>query len=709
MSDHESERPEDPPAAHVPAAAPDAQRTAPGAESGHAAVAPTSEVAPDVDVAREPPCTLPRDRVAVRLLVAFASLAALMLVAVRLAWLGDDAFITLRTVENWASGNGMVWNPDDRVQTFTHPLWMMLLAAGRAVTGEVYFTTIGISLLLSAVACLWLVLRVPTVVGAVTTATLLLCARAFGDYMTSGLETPLTFVLLVAFCATVLGERRAPQRRYTLTVFLLALLATNRMDLVLLGLPAAIAAMRGLSLRQIVVRGLLATSPFLLWLGFALVYFGSLLPVTAHAKAFGVGIGAEELAEQGLRYLLHALRTDAALLLTTVVGAMVLLVPARTRWLAFGAFCYVGYVIKVGGDFMQGRFLLPPFVVVVASLGRWLSKQPWSRARWVVFGAVGALLAGGLPPWLSLPESEQPPDEATIVAQHGIVDERRVYYRQLGLLSPTREIPVFGALERLPFPEGREQRWFLLNGAVGSAGFGAGAEGHVVDPLLCDPLIARLPARDPSSWRIGHVLRRIPEGYWESLAFGGNRLHHDGLRRYYEALRLATRASLFDADRLGAVVELNLGMLDEDLRRFVQQEYYDPPRLTVAADELPTDVPLGTYWFDDERVRLVYGGGLAVHFDEPVVARQLQVQVFGLGQFRFRFVQAGQVYGEVLGVPGATAPDGLRALAGVRVVSVAVPPAVPQFDTVWIEFVETAQTSQSVGPPGIAGVTIGDR
>ena len=58
---------------------------------------------------------------------AIASLV-LLAVGVRLAWLGDDAFITLRSVENWVTGNGMRWNADERVQTFTHPLWMMLLA-----------------------------------------------------------------------------------------------------------------------------------------------------------------------------------------------------------------------------------------------------------------------------------------------------------------------------------------------------------------------------------------------------------------------------------------------------------------------------------------------------------------------------------------------------------------------------------------------------
>jgi hypothetical protein len=43
------------------------------------------------------------------------------------AWLCDDAYITLRTVANFCHGLGLTWNPDERVQTYTHPLWMLAL------------------------------------------------------------------------------------------------------------------------------------------------------------------------------------------------------------------------------------------------------------------------------------------------------------------------------------------------------------------------------------------------------------------------------------------------------------------------------------------------------------------------------------------------------------------------------------------------------
>lgn len=629
----------------------------------------------------------------------------LLAVAVRTAWLGDDAYITLRSVENWVSGNGLRWNPDDRVQTYTHPLWMLVLSFGRLLSGEVYFTTLTISMCLSMVAVLWLLLRCATTGAAVATGTMLLCSRAFVDYMTSGLETPLTFVLLVALVATVTGNR-APATRYSRAVLIATLLATNRMDLALLCLPAVLSTMNGVPFRVLWQRGLLMSLPFIAWLLFAGFYYGSPFPVTAHAKAFGVGIPSSELAEQGMRYLLHTLLHDPALLLITLTGSLLLLIRSRSRWLALGAMCYLGYVIKVGGGFMQGRFLLPPFMIVVACLGPWLSSLTRQKTQWLLMVIVALMFVGGRPSWMRSPASDLPLPKATIEAQHGIADERCMYYRELGLLSPQRSIPVFGSLTQLAFPEGRESRWWLLNGAVGAPGFGAGAQGHIVDPLLCDALIARLPARDPAHWRIGHVLRRIPEGYWESLASGENQIHHPGLRNYYEALRTLTQKPLFDGARLAMLWRMAIGSYDAGFQAFLTEQYYHPPRIEVAANEAATPLAVGTYWFDEPRTHLIYEGGIAVRFDEAIQARELQVQTFGVRAFRFRFAKTGQVIGEAMGVPQPSKPNlsPLQALAGIRVEQVIVPPQVPHFDTLWIDCIEIPGSDLSTGPPGIGAV-----
>ena len=67
-------------------------------------------------------------------LVAGASLLVFTYVFLANSWIGDDAFITFRVVDNFVHGYGLTFNPDERVQAYTHPLWMLLLSAAYVAT-----------------------------------------------------------------------------------------------------------------------------------------------------------------------------------------------------------------------------------------------------------------------------------------------------------------------------------------------------------------------------------------------------------------------------------------------------------------------------------------------------------------------------------------------------------------------------------------------
>src|SRR4029450_2783478 len=117
-------------------------------------------------------------------------------VLVRTAWLSDDAYITFRTIDNFVNGYGLRWNVAERVQAYTHPLWMLLLSAVYVWTRQMYLTAIVVSMVLSlaAVALLgWYYWRRhvdPLLLS--TGLGILVLSRAFVDYSTSGLENPLT-------------------------------------------------------------------------------------------------------------------------------------------------------------------------------------------------------------------------------------------------------------------------------------------------------------------------------------------------------------------------------------------------------------------------------------------------------------------------------------------------------------------------------------
>ena len=59
------------------------------------------------------------------IIVSFAVIA-FVLVLINTAWIGDDAYISFRTIDNFTNGYGLTWNLNERLQTFTDPGMMLL-------------------------------------------------------------------------------------------------------------------------------------------------------------------------------------------------------------------------------------------------------------------------------------------------------------------------------------------------------------------------------------------------------------------------------------------------------------------------------------------------------------------------------------------------------------------------------------------------------
>ena len=62
-------------------------------------------------------------------LVAVLPIAAGLVETLRRAWVCDDVFISFRYVDHLLRGQGLVFNPGERVEGYTHFLWVILLAA----------------------------------------------------------------------------------------------------------------------------------------------------------------------------------------------------------------------------------------------------------------------------------------------------------------------------------------------------------------------------------------------------------------------------------------------------------------------------------------------------------------------------------------------------------------------------------------------------
>lgn len=638
-------------------------------------------------------------------MLAFAVLAAM----VRLAWLGDDAYITLRTVENVLAGHGPVWNPGERVQTFTHPLWFGLLLAARWLTGGHYMGTVVLSIACSAIGVVLLALlaRRPLAIAAVLAG--LLSSRAFLDYTTSGLETPLAIALLAGLA--LVDDRAAPGRPRLFAIGLLAaLLGATRLDLLLLAGPVLLAHLRLRGVPAQAGRLLLALAPLLLWSLFATFYYGSPFPITAWAKAFGPGLPASELGAQGLCYVEYTLRRDPATLAVIAAGVLAGLCTGRLRgrMLALGVLLSCAYVVRVGGDFMAGRFFVPPFVVAVALLARALrAAGPWRQLA-CAGGAVALAFLPGRPAFLTAPAADK-----ALPPEHGIQDERRFWAASLGLWSPQRVEPVPGRFSAALRRQGRQRPIVLGVGAAGAIPFEAGDLFHFVDPWLCDPLLMRLPVADPAQWRIGHFTRAWPEGYAASVASGTNRLQHEGLGRFYDSLRLVLRAPLLAPQRWRALASLLTGAADAGRLAYVATDYRAPPRGSLPLSALQPPLPEGVFWFDEPSAALPGRGGLRVTLPGLRTTVSLHATVSPFVRYRFTFRAAGRDVGsaELLAYidPGLPPPgsDGdmlgyLRGLVGFRRWPVSLPAGLPAFDAIDVDTVQDPWTV-----PALGGIELG--
>jgi arabinofuranosyltransferase len=316
----------------------------------------------------------------------------------------------------------------------------------------------------------------------------------------------------------------------------------NRLDAGFLVLPAFVAAVRRLPWRSQALAAALGFVPLAAWEVFSLIYYGFLFPNTAYAK-LSTGISSAALLRQGVYYYLDLLRTDTVTF-ATIAAALVL--TARTGRaslpLALGIALYLVYILRIGGDFMAGRFFSGPFLLAVVALCR--ARWP---AGWMVQTAIVAALVLTRAAVLSV--------DGGVSRSHGITDQRRLYSEATRLVTQ-RTAPVDQGSWAVRGKAFRERGARVVEfGVIGMAGFFAGPSVHFVDPFA-DPLLARRPA-DPRS-RIGHFERRIPAGYLASIRSGRNRIENARIARYYDHIVLVTQGPIWSWDRWRAIVRLNL-------------------------------------------------------------------------------------------------------------------------------------------------------
>ena len=211
-----------------------------------------------------------------------AALGVFSWVWFRNAWITDDAYITFRTIEQFLAGNGLQFNPHERVQAFTHPAWLGLLlplrVAGLPLPAAAFLLSwLAVS---AALVLLWRTVSDRPARGWLCVAAVV-GSRVLLDFSSSGLETPLSFLLIVVFMHFVLSWERSSGiggSRSLIPVFLVAsaLLSTRHDHAPLLAPVLAILAIRRWTSGRVRCGAeiLLGLAPLVMWSLFSCVYYG---------------------------------------------------------------------------------------------------------------------------------------------------------------------------------------------------------------------------------------------------------------------------------------------------------------------------------------------------------------------------------------------------------------------------------------------------
>lgn len=505
------------------------------------------------------------------LLILFAGFAFTLVFG---AWLCDDAYITFRVVDNFIHGYGLVWNIGERVQAYTNPLWMFVVALLSMVTREVFFTSLLASIVASLCAVGILVFRVSkSQLSSILALIVLIASGSFVSYSTSGLENCLIFLLAALFFWKYLECDSYDFRTLVLLTSLFSLSIVNRMDVALLLLPALCLAYwrnESVGLKRVIVSVVLGLMPFVAWEAFSIVYYGFPFPNTAYAK-LNTGIPAMEYLVRGMWYYIMSFLQDPMALLVILIGSVLISLTRTTkrRLSLAGVLLYLLYTIWIGGDFMRGRFFAAPLFVVLLIFVS-IDADRWRSIRLTSFKfAAGLMVLLIVQNFAALTYNAMAFDSSV---PYGILNDKRIYFRStslpLNLVSPgvrSSELAREGDALRA---EGESP---VLRGTLGIAGYYAGPGVHMVDPYaLNDALLARLPAIYNPNWHIGHVVRYVPDGYLESISTGRNLIKDPKLAEYYDNISIVIKGDLWTRERWEAIYRLNTGKLDG----LIDREYY---------------------------------------------------------------------------------------------------------------------------------------
>jgi len=503
----------------------------------------------------------------------FITLLIFIAVITLLAWQSDDSYHAYAMAKNLVDGNGFVYNIGERASASSCPLFTLVIAFGYLFIRHMFLVSILICVFFSAAAYSITINNFcKDKKQVILTFIVLLCSSSFMSYTTSGLENSMLYFLAALFMKYYFRTEKYNSKQMLYLALLISLIAMTRMDAVLMFVPMILyvylAKRDNVSFAKAVGLGITGLLPFILWELFSLFYFGFLVPNTAFVK-LGTNIPKRDYIVRGLQYVLNTIICDPAVLFIPFAAVVILLFIRKFRFmhLALGILLYGIYVIYIGGDFMLGRHFTVMFLMsVIGCLYVINNEQGYSvGAKKFVFAVVACCLIYSL--------TTNVITKQFVFGENfnsPISDERGTYFKFTSLFN---NIISYSSTGKMCITDAWDDQGVIdlieadCNSGILRMVPGITKYDHndmYLNDLyaLGDPYLSKLPAVIEPGWRIGHMYREAPEGYYETVMYGENVIKNEAAAQYYEVIKLITRGDLFDGDRIKAIIDINLGKYD---------------------------------------------------------------------------------------------------------------------------------------------------
>lgn len=365
----------------------------------------------------------------------------------------DDAMISMRYAANLAHGSGLVWNPGERVEGYTNPLWTVWMALAARVLDPSHavlaIQLTGIVLLLGAAAACRRLARdvAPEEAAAPTLAfgfALFHYPLAYWTLM--GMETGLVLLLSCLAMVEAFASEARPRPSPRL-VALLGLAYLTRPD-TLIGAAIVLAyRLRSAQRRSTAVWEGAALAVLVVGhLALRLAYYGALVPNTYRLKLEGVPVSFR--VANGLAYAWPWMAATLPLF-ALAVGSLGRRRGRRPLLLLATACALLAYQIWIGGDLNDHWRFLCGAAVLLAPLAT-TGARAWIRRLAPRLSPLGASLAvaAAVTIAVALPGLPFAREQAFVVEAQAVRQNRdsvNVALMLRRLLLPDATIAVFWA------------------------------------------------------------------------------------------------------------------------------------------------------------------------------------------------------------------------------------------------------------------------